>query len=58
MFLKLLTSALLFSTVSNALAPVGLGTAAAYLVLGGQAVTNTGPALPYQFRNRLWQDLL
>ncbi|KAJ5976498.1 hypothetical protein N7481_010205 [Penicillium waksmanii] len=45
MFLKLLTSALLFSTFSNALAPVGLGTAAAYLVLGGQAVTNTGPTI-------------
>ncbi|KAJ5764761.1 hypothetical protein N7520_004320 [Penicillium odoratum] len=45
MFLKLLTSALLFSTFSNALDPVGLGTAAAYLVLGGQAVTNTGPTI-------------
>ncbi|KAJ6134783.1 hypothetical protein N7523_001105 [Penicillium sp. IBT 18751x] len=45
MFLKLLNAALLFSTCSNALAPVGLGTAAAYLVLGGQAVTNTGPTI-------------
>ncbi|KAJ5577256.1 hypothetical protein N7535_004182 [Penicillium sp. DV-2018c] len=45
MFPKLLISALLFSTISNAQAPVGLGRAGAYLVLAGQTVTNTGPTI-------------
>ncbi|KAH2020783.1 hypothetical protein KXV43_002559 [Aspergillus fumigatus] len=44
MFLKVLTSVLLLSTVSNAQA-VDLGTAGAYLVLAGATVTNTGPTM-------------
>ncbi|KAJ5613403.1 hypothetical protein N7510_006597 [Penicillium lagena] len=42
MFLRLLTSALLFSTISNAqFTPVGLGTAGNFLVLAATTVTNT-----------------
>ncbi len=40
----LLMGALPISTAYAAEAPVGLGTAATYSVLGGQTVTNTGPS--------------